>query len=428
MHSEHSNIAGRNKFLSLLNDEFEKCRREQRSLGLLLVDLQRFSAINTAFGYGAGDQLLSNFASRLAHIGRHTDTVGRLGNDEFALMMPGIINGAHASLAANKLLDSLEEPFVIDGRPYKVSISMGIAVYPEHAATPGSLVRNAEFALAQSRTSNIPYQLYNSAEPSEDTSSIVVESELCDAIKHGELSMHFQPKINLLTGVMCGAEALARWRHPERGMIRPDFFIPIAERTHHIGPLTMWSLNTTLRECSEWLGKGRDLSVAVNLSANVLNEPDVVALVEHALRFWGVEPQHLIMEVTESAMMQNPTHCLETLRMLSDIGVVLSIDDFGTGYSSLAYLKRLPVQELKIDKSFVMNMAMNSNDSMIVKSIIDLAHNFGLKVTAEGVEDHATMELLTGLGCDQAQGYYIAHPMPRDDLELWLEKSDFRPV
>jgi EAL domain-containing protein (putative c-di-GMP-specific phosphodiesterase class I) len=213
---------------------------------------------------------------------------------------------------------------------------------------------------------------------------------------------------------------LLRWRHVERGLILPDVFIPLAERTQLMLPLTLWSLNNTLRECARWLTKSRDLSVAVNLSANVLNMPDVAGLIEQALRFWGVAPANLILEVTESAMMRDPIRSLETLHRLAALGVGLSIDDFGTGYSSLAYMKRLPVHELKIDKSFVLNMANNNNDRMIVKSIIDLAHNFGMKVTAEGVEDNTTLQQLADMGCDRAQGYFIARPMPAEDLAHWM--------
>ncbi|MHB8471413.1 MAG: putative bifunctional diguanylate cyclase/phosphodiesterase [Gammaproteobacteria bacterium] len=420
MHTAISGIAGRNQFLGLLADELEQCRRDQRSLGLLLVDLQRFRSVNSAFGYDAGDHLLRCFAERLILIRRRNDSVGRLDGDQFALLMPGIMNGAHASLAANKLLAALQEPFEIAGRSIKIDVSMGLAIFPEHAVSAASLVQNAELALARARADNAPCHLYEAVAANEETVLLQIESELRETLEQGGLALYFQPKIALEHGELCGAEALMRWRHVERGLILPDVFIPLAEQTQLMLPLTLWSLNNTLRECAGWLTKSRDLSVAVNLSANVLNTPDVPGLIEQALRFWGVAPAQLMLEVTESAMMRDPVRSLETLHQLAAMGVGLSIDDFGTGYSSLAYMKCLPVHELKIDKSFVLNMANNKNDRMIVKSIIDLAHNFGMKVTAEGVEDNATLQQLADMGCDRAQGYFIAMPMPGGDLIHWV--------
>lgn len=419
MHTALSDIAGRTQFLSLLSDQFEQCRRDRRALGLLLVDLQRFRSVNTTFGYDAGDHLLRCFADRLVHMRRRADSVGRLDGDQFALLMPGIMNGAHASLAANKLLEALQEPFEIAGHSIKIDVSMGLAIFPEHAVSAASLVQNAELALVRARANNAPCQLYEAVAANEETVLLQIERELRDTLEEGGLALYFQPKIALGGGSVCGAEALLRWRHVERGLILPDVFIPLAERTQLMLPLTLWSLNNTLRECASWLTKSRDLSVAVNLSANVLNMPDVAGLIEQALRFWGVAPANLILEVTESAMMRDPVRSLETLHRLAALGVGLSIDDFGTGYSSLAYMKRLPVHELKIDKSFVLNMANNNNDRMIVKSIIDLAHNFGMKVTAEGVEDGATLQQLEDMGCDRAQGYFIARPMPAEDFIRW---------
>lgn len=420
MHIALSGVAGRDRFMSLLDDEFEQCRRERCALGLLLVDLQRFRGVNGAFGYDGGDHLLRCFAERLLQIRRRKDHVGRLDGDQFALLMPGIMNGAHASLAANKLLAALQEPFEIAARSVKIDVSMGLAIFPEHAMSAVALMQNAERALARARADHAHCHLFEAAAANEETVLLQIESDLRDTLEQSGLSIYLQPKIGLHNGVLCGAEALLRWRHAERGLILPDVFIPLAERTQLMLPLTLWSLNNTLRECAGWLGENRALSVAVNLSANVLNMSDMPGLIEQALRFWGVAPTQLMLEVTESAMMRDPVRSLETLHRLAAMGVDLSIDDFGTGYSSLAYMKQLPVHELKIDKSFVLNMATNINDRMIVKSIIDLAHNFGMQVTAEGVENNATLQQLAAMGCDRAQGYFIARPMPADDLPSWI--------
>lgn len=422
MHVAASGVTGRNRFLRLLDDEFAQCKRDRRALGLLLVDLHRFRAVNGAFGYDGGDQLLRRFAERLMRIRRRNDRVGRIGGDQFALLMPGIMNGAHASLAANKLLTALQEPFEIAGRSVKIDVSMGLAIFPEHAISAAALMQNAETALARARADNAHCHLYEAQAANEEIVLLQIESELRETLEQGGLALYFQPKITLQHGEPCGAEALLRWRHVERGLILPDVFIPLAERTHLILPLTLWSLNNTLRECAGWPAENRAVSIAVNLSANVLNMPDIPGLIEQALRFWGVAPARLILEVTESAMMRDPVRSLETLHRLAAMGVGLSIDDFGTGYSSLAYMKQLPVHELKIDKSFVLNMATNINDRMIVKSIIELAHNFGMQVTAEGVEDNATLQQLADMGCDRAQGYFIARPMPADDLVPWIAR------
>lgn len=423
MISRQMHIQERTAFLYELTRYLDQCRRDGSLLGLMLIRVRRMNEINGSFGYESGNQLLSLVAERIASILRKNDSIERIGDQDFALVIPALKNAGHASLAANRILNVLEEPFEVNGSTITASIAIGISLFPEHAQDAESLYRLADMALTSARENNAGFKICTELSHDNSVSPFIIENELRHALVNDEFVLYYQPKINLATGTICGAEALSRWTSPSRGFVPPDVFIPVAEQTNLMLPFTLWSLNLAARQYAELQRTCADFSVAVNLSATILHDTDVVDLVKRTINIWGIEPGQLILEVTESAMMIDPKNSLETLKRFHDLGVVLSIDDFGTGYSSLAYVKRLPVKELKIDRSFVMNMDKDKGDAMIVRTIIDMAHNFEISVTAEGVESQVILDQLTALGCDCAQGYHMARPMPAKDLIAWLHDS-----
>ncbi len=427
MHDPLTGLHRRDAFFEELECHLGSRRGTDKRVGLITVNIQRFRDINTAFGYRTADSLLEAFAHRIHGMLRPVDIFARISGDEFALLLPDIASEGHATLAAQKVIDLLSSPFSVDGHTLQLCVTMGIALFPLHGSESEQLLQSADAALSWAKRSNRSLAVFTEECRTLPGGPLLLENDLRHAIENDELEVHFQPKIQLSDGLACGAETLARWSHPSRGFVPPDTFIPIAERTGLIAPLTFWSLNAALMQCSACRRKWDWLSVAVNLSPCVLHDPDVVELVTRAMRIWGTDPGHLTLEITEGAMMADPVRSMETLQQLHDLGVVISIDDFGTGYSSLAYLKKLPVRELKIDKSFVRNMADDEDDAKIVQSIIDLAHNFELQVIAEGVENQATLERLTDMGCDYAQGFYIAKPMPADVIARWMFESRFGP-
>ncbi len=303
-----------------------------------------------------------------------------------------------------------------------IAASIGLALYPEHAQDAETLLRLADVAMYGAKRAGGGYQLYD--EHDEHTSNhATLAAELRQAIEQGELALDYQPKVRFATGTDARVEALVRWHHPRLGLLAPDRFVPLAEQTGLIRPLTRWVLDDALRQCCAWHAAGLRISVAVNLSVHNLQDPHFVALVRSLIRRSQVEPSWLRVEITESVLMADPVQASHTISGLQALGLRLSIDDFGTGYSSLSYLTRLPVDEVKIDKSFVAGMASNQNDAIIVRSTIDLAHNLGLKAVAEGVESQHVWDMLAGLGCDSAQGYYMGRPMPPPELEEWVRES-----
>jgi diguanylate cyclase (GGDEF)-like protein len=416
-------VQERATFLYELQRHVEQCRRDGSLLGLMLIRLRRINEVNSSFGYETGNQLLISVADRIAGILRQNDIIERVGDHGYALVIPALKNIGHASLAANRVLNMMEEPFEINGNSIRASISIGISLFPEHAQDAESLFRLADMALLSAMETNAGFRICTELPHDKTVSPFIIENELRHALVNDEFILYYQPKISLSTGMVCGAEALSRWNSPSRGFVPPEIFIPVAEQTNLMLPFTLWTLNLATRQFAEFKQSCKDFRVAVNLSATILHDPDVVDLVNRTIKIWGIEPGQLILEVTESAMMIDPKNSIETLKRLHDVGVILSIDDFGTGYSSLAYVKRLPVKELKIDRSFVMNMDKDKGDAMIVRTIIDMAHNFEISVTAEGVESQEILDQLAHLGCDYAQGFHMARPMPAKDMHVWLHDS-----
>lgn len=386
---------------------------------LLTLDLDRFKEINDTFGHEHGDTLLQQIGPRLRSALSDEDLVVRLGGDEFAVLLARG-DREHASAIARKLLLNLQTPFVVASHRLDVGASIGVSVVPDDATDPATLLRCADIAMYVAKRDRSGFALHSTDQDQYRPERLSLISDLRRAIEHDELVLHFQPKVDLRTGQACGAEALVRWQHPERGLIPPDTFIPLAEHAGLIKPLTRWVLAASLRQCREWLASGWDLPVAVNASVQDLRDANFPECIEELLHRYGLAPRYLRIEITESAMMSDFARGREVLERLRALGVGVSVDDFGTGYSSLAYLKRLPVDELKVDRAFVRNIATDAEDLAIVRSTSVLAHDLGLQVVAEGAEDQAALAQLRTLGCDQVQGFALSCPLPAEAFAEWI--------
>jgi diguanylate cyclase (GGDEF)-like protein/PAS domain S-box-containing protein len=385
---------------------------------LLLIDLDRFKEVNDTIGHPCGDLLLQQVGPRLRAELDESDTIARLGGDEFVVLLRGA-DAERAHAVAARLVLALERPFQLDGFGVAIGGSIGIALYPEHGVDADSLLREADIAMYAAKDARSGYTVYAPDTDRHSRERLGLLADLRQAIDLGDLLVHYQPQVDVRTGSLTAVEALVRWPHPTRGLLPPDEFIPLAERTRLIQPLSRWILAAALQQCATWRAAGLDVPVSVNLSVYDLRDHDLPDLIDAALAKYGVPPERLRIEITESSLMANPPRAREILARLRDRGVQISIDDFGIGYSSLAYLKNLPVDELKIDRSFVHEMAVDAGSRAIVRAIIDLADVLGMRVVAEGVEDEATLAALAALGCDVAQGFYFARALPPADLAQW---------
>jgi len=411
-------------FTRELQNRIDESQREGFTLALLIIKVLHLHEINTTYGYQSGDALLAETASRIGSMLRSSDILYRIGDNTFALILPALESGDFARLAVNKLLTLIEEPFDISAREIRANIKLGIALSPEHTTDAERLSQYADSALQDAINGAASYQFHNPDRIVRETHSVAIQQGIHSALENDELMLYFQPQLDLQNNTLCGMEALIRWNSPTYGFVPPDEFIPLAENSGLILPLTLWTFNSAMRQC-KWLGCDQfDATVSINLSASVLYLPDLVEHVTSAMNIWGIPADKLVLEITESAFMKEPEKSLDSLKRLHETGISLSIDDFGTGYSSMAYLSRLPIRELKIDKSFVMNMTKSDEDHKIVRSIIELAHNLDLKVVAEGVEDNETLQKLISLGCDRGQGYYFGRPMPIEDFREWSRTQD----
>jgi predicted signal transduction protein with EAL and GGDEF domain len=354
--------------------------------------------------------------------------VARLGGDEFAVMFDAD-DALRAAEVARRVAGALETPFVLAGVSIDVRASMGIALYPLHAPDAETLMKRADIAMYDAKRNHSSFAVYEPGRDEHSLRRLAILSELRHAIASGQLELHYQPKIDFGTERAGHAEALVRWRHPVHGMMPPDEFIGLAEQSGNIGMITKWVLRRAVADCAAWQREGLDLTVAVNLSALDLFDPELPTLISGMLHDAGLSPSRLVLEITESAVMRDAAHAQKILGDLKARGITLSIDDYGTGYSSLAHLRRLPVHELKIDKSFVAQLGGGSaEDSVIVRSTIELGHNMGLRVIAEGVESEAAWVELKALGCDMAQGYFVSRPLPNDAFVAWLRESKWGPA
>lgn len=390
-------------------------------LSIITLNLDRFKHVNDILGYALGDRLLVAVAERLQARMEDGALVARLGGDEFSILLPHA--DADAAIAiATRIANAFEAALSFDDQTVDLSASMGIACWPQHAMDTDTLLGRAEVAMYVAKRKTTVVQLYDPALDSSSKQTLSLLSELRHAVEHNELRLFLQPKIALDSGKVIAAEALMRWQHPVRGLVPPDAFIPFAEQTGFVRQLTLWIFDEAARQWAGLQLPGQPLRISVNLSTRDLLDPDFPARLDVLLAKHRVAPHGFCLEITESAIMDDPLRAESTLKRLSERGFKLSIDDFGTGYSSLAYLKRLPVDELKIDKSFVMGMERDPDDAKIVRSTIDLAHNMGLSVVAEGVENIEIWHLLREQNCDEAQGYYMSKPLPVDAFKTWRDR------
>ncbi len=402
--------------------------RDASSLALLLLDLDRFKVVNDTLGHQAGDALLQQVAARMRDAVRSSDTVARLGGDEFALLLPGA-DRAGAVRVTQTLLAALVAPVTLEGQTVHVGASVGITLAPAQGREAAALLRQADVAMYVAKRAGSGYAVYDPRHDGYSAGRLMREAELRQALATNELVLHYQPTVDLRSGRATGVEALVRWAHPTHGLLAPDQFIPLAEQTGLIVPLTRWVLDQALAQGAAWARAGRPLAVAVNLSVRTLHDERLPDTLAWLLRRYAITPERVMLEITESVLMADPAQALTVLTRLSALGVRVAIDDFGTGYSSLAYLKQLPVDAVKIDKSFVQSMGTTeaTKDTAIVRSIIELGHNLGLMVVAEGVEDAGAWARVRALGGDVAQGYYMSRPLPAPSLDRWLESSPWAP-
>jgi diguanylate cyclase (GGDEF)-like protein len=397
-------------------------QRGAQRLAVLFIDLDGFKPVNDSLGHAQGDVLLRDAAARLRGVARQSDTVARVGGDEFVLMMEETGGTADCIALAQRLVAALSEPFDLGGQHFGISASVGIVIYPDNGAA-NKLLAHADAAMYEAkRAGGGGYVLF---EPHMDVSALEqlsLQTDLRHAIERNELQLHYQPKISVLTGEVAGVEALLRWLHPVRGMVGPGVFIPIAERFGLINALGNWVIDEACRQMGEWAAAGQRQHVAINVSVHQLRQDDLAARIEAALQRHGVDPADLLCEITESAAMDDLRRNRQAFDRLLRIGVYLSIDDFGTGYSSLSYLRQLPARQLKIDRSFVNDLEGSADARAVVKAVLSVAHALGLRVVAEGVETAGQSEILGRMGCDELQGYHFARPMPPQALPAWATR------
>ncbi len=417
-------LPNRRLFHDRVGQAILRSRRHGERAAVLIVDIDRFKEVNDTLGHHSGDLMLQEIGRRLRACLRESDTVARLGGDEFGVLAPRVRDAAAAEAIAAGLAAAIAAPMVIDDISLESEASIGITLYPDHGDDMEALLRRADVAMYTAKAESLDFSLYGAERDDAGPHQLGMTGELRRAIEQGELVLHYQPKVSLLTGEVMGVEALVRWQHPERGILGPGAFIPIAEQTSLIRPLTLHVIDRALEQCRRWDNEGHTLSVAVNVSARNLLDPGFADAVAAGLDRWGIYAGRLELEITETALMENHERVIEALRALDRLGVVLAIDDFGVGYSSLSYLKSLPIGVLKIDRSFVMSMCTDPADAMIVRSTVDLGHNLGLRVVAEGIEDEEALTALRALGCGLGQGFHIGRPLPGPALARWLEERE----
>jgi len=419
-----TDLPNRSKFNDRLRLAIESAAISGERLSILVMDLDRFKYVNDTLGHGVGDHCLREVARRLPQLLRASDCVARLGGDEFAILLP-MSRAERVTTVVKKIIEALEQPILYQEQPLDVGTSIGIAHYPDHGVDAVTLMRNADIAMYVAKRNKTGYAVYD---PNYDTTQqehLSLLGELRRAVEQRELRLYYQPKVSFSRATVNAVEALLRWDHPTRGVVPPAHFIPFAEHTGYIKVLTRWVLEEAIRQCGAWRRDGLTLRVSVNVSARDLMNRDLPDLVSGLLADHKVPADLICIEITESGFMEDPAHAQKVLDRLAALGVHLSIDDYGIGYSSLSYIMKLPVDELKIDRSFISKMITNPEVSTIVRSTIELGHNLGLKVAAEGVENAAEWNLLARLGCDQAQGYFMSVPLPPEQLTEWLHASRF---
>ncbi len=417
-----TDLPNRALFDDRLNTSVERCQRKEEQFAVVVLDMNRFKYINDVLGHESGDSVLKEVASRLKTTLRQSDTVARLGGDEFALLLQDISDEEFLT-AIDRIATVFEDPVTLNNQPIDIGCSIGIAKYPEHGTDASTLLRRADMAMYSAKRTDSVYALYdpNCEEHHEEHLSLL--SEIKRAIEKDELQLFFQPKVTFGDSSVLSVETLLRWQHPSRGLIPPDEFIPFAEHTGAIRLITRWVVAKAMTQARNWVDQGLMIKMSLNISARDLLDSDFSGYVDQCLKDHEVAPSLICMEITESALMEDPVKARRTVEELHQLGLSISIDDYGTGYSSLAYVKNLPVNELKIDREFIKNMIENKEDVAIVRSTIELGHNLGLKVVAEGIEREEEMQMLNDFGCDEAQGYLISKALTASDMEAWISSK-----
>ncbi len=416
-------LPNRNMLSADAERAIELRRKDGGKVAVLLVDLDRFKDVNDTLGHQSGDQLLTAVGPRIRSVLRDADTIARLGGDEFAVLLPSIHGPAEALEVAARIRRCLRDPFVIGEIALEVEASVGIAVAPDHGDDFMLLLQHADMAMYNAKLFGLGASLYETSLDSHDPRRLSLLAELRLALDHDELVLHYQPKVSIADDTVCGAEALLRWEHPQRGLTMPDAFVPYAEHTALIQPLTDWALERAIKDVRAWLDAGREIPVSVNVSARSLHDNHLCETIARLLDEYRVPSRMLVVEITETAIMTEPTKAREVLATLDAMGVQVSVDDFGTGHASLVYLTTLPIHELKIDRTFVTDVCTRQDHAVIIRSVVDLGHNLGLRVVAEGVEDDATRDRLALAGCLFAQGYRWSRPVPVDVLDAWMDRG-----
>jgi diguanylate cyclase (GGDEF)-like protein len=420
-------LANRSRFSEELQAAISLARSSsgtrRAGVSILLMDLDRFKYVNDTLGHSVGDHVLAEVARRIEHVACAAPCIARLGGDEFAVLLTG---STHESVegTAQAIITALESPILFQGQPLDVGTSIGIAHFPDHGSDAQTLVRNADIAMYAAKRNKSGCQSYDSHYDTHQQEHLSLLGELRQAVETHELRLYYQPKVSLHSANVNSVEALLRWHHPKRGIVSPALFVPFAEHTGYIKVLTQWVLAEAIRQCGEWCRAGLRLQISVNISARDLMNRELPDQIAAMLNAHDVPAVLLCLEITESGFMEDPAHAQKVLDRLAALGLRLAIDDYGTGYSSLSYIMKLPVQELKIDRSFISRMTGNADSSTIVRSTIELGHSLGMKVVAEGVEDLEGWNLLRHLGCDDAQGYYMSPPLPAEELVAWMHTHD----
>lgn len=423
MHDMLTGLPNRALFQDRLGNVLASAKRTQDLFALVGIDLDLFKEINDTLGHHAGDLVLQHVANACNKCLRDSDTVARMGGDEFVVLLPKVTDRERAVLVAERILAAIKTPLYLDGNLVEVSASMGVALFPEHGTDAFTLITHSDAAMYEAKRQKLGVVVYKSEMGDGRSEAVALKGELRHAINQSQLVLHYQPKIDFGTQTVSGVEALVRWRHPRLGLLYPDAFIAMAENTGLIKPLTHEVLRMAMKQIHDWGSRGLVYPVAVNISAINLQDKGFPETVSALIAEFDI-PGHLLeLEVTETAIMKEPIVAIENIRNLSRIGIKMSIDDFGTGYSSMAYIQKLLVAKIKIDKSFVMDMGAEAKDEMIVRATIDLAHNLGLSAVAEGVESQEAWDKLQELGCDSAQGYHMGKPLPPDKFLEWVENS-----
>ncbi len=421
-HDMLTDLPNRAMLYERINQAIKDAKRNHTLMAILLMDLNQFKEVNDTLGHHCGDGLLRQVAPRIKEVLRESDTLARLGGDEFSVILP-VTNLEGATVSAKKIISAMERHFVVEGHSLQIGISVGIAMYPEDASNSDNLLRKADVAMYVAKRYSTGFSVYDSEQDQHTLNRLMIIGKLHDAIINNELLLHYQPILDTCTFKLWGFEALIRWNQPILGLLKPNEFVPIAEQSEVIKEMSCWVVSNAIRKFRHWQEKDKSLRLSVNLSVKDIQDDGFVAWLKGQFEVLGVNPKCMNIEITESSMMTDSKRAMNTIKQLHQIGVTFSIDDFGTGFSSLSYLKQLPSQSIKIDRSFVRDMLTDDNDAVIVRSTIDLAHNMGKTVIAEGVESQEVLDILEILGCDFIQGYYVCSPLPDNQVEQWMAQE-----